>query len=92
MYFIATVVCAVSIGCAPKKEVVELFNETHPDRHPISQSMVSNIESKYRNFGHFRDLPKSGRLENQKKINLMFCWQYRKIINQHLTNWLLISI
>ncbi|KAJ8958698.1 hypothetical protein NQ318_016425 [Aromia moschata] len=31
-------------------------------------------------------------LQNQKKINLMFCWQYRKIITQHLTNWLLISI
>ncbi|KAJ8946374.1 hypothetical protein NQ318_010139 [Aromia moschata] len=31
-------------------------------------------------------------LQNQKKINLRFCWQYRKIVTQHLANWLLISI
>ncbi|KAJ8952814.1 hypothetical protein NQ318_008135 [Aromia moschata] len=131
-----------------QREVVEfLFDATHPDRQHISQSMVTRVECKYREFGHVRrdglskstlqrlvakfettgsvnNLPTPVRqrnarsaeniaavrslntvtlgmfviflnlvdLQNQKKINLMFCWQYRKIITQHLTNWLLISI
>lgn len=53
-----------------QQEVVELFNETHPGRRPISQSMVSNIESKYRNFGHVRDLPKSGRPSKSEEDQL----------------------
>ncbi|KAJ8956197.1 hypothetical protein NQ318_020750 [Aromia moschata] len=58
-------------GCAPKKKyLIELFNETHPDQHPISQSMVSIIEFKYRNFGHVRDLPKSGRPSKSEEDQL----------------------
>ncbi|KAJ8957014.1 hypothetical protein NQ318_012181, partial [Aromia moschata] len=71
-------------GCTPKK-VVELFNETHPDRHPISQRMVSNIESKYRNW-HVRDLPKSGRPskseEDQLNVLLAIQENHHSTLNQ----------
>lgn len=60
-----------------QQEVVELFNETHPGRRPISQSMVSNIESKYHNFGHVRDLPKSGRpsKSEEDQVNVLLTIQ-----------------
>lgn len=37
-----------------QQEVVDLLNETHPGRRTINHSIVTNIESKYRNFGHVR--------------------------------------
>lgn len=44
-----------------QQEVCTLFNLMHPDNEPISQSTVSKIERKYREFGHVRDKPRSGR-------------------------------
>lgn len=43
------------------EEVRILFNETHPNRPPISQSTVSRIENKFRDLGHVRDKPRAGR-------------------------------
>jgi len=43
------------------REVCVLFNETHPDLTPISQSTVTRIENKFRDLGHVRDKPKTGR-------------------------------
>ncbi|KAJ8937971.1 hypothetical protein NQ318_003731 [Aromia moschata] len=61
-----------------QKEVVELFNETHLDRHPFSQSM--------RNFGHVRDLPKSGRPskseEDQLNVLLTIQENHHSTLNQ----------
>lgn len=45
-------------------EVCALFNGTHQDR-PIVRSTVSKIISKYRQHGHVRNLPRTGR----KRIN-----------------------
>ncbi|KAJ8957501.1 hypothetical protein NQ318_020533 [Aromia moschata] len=81
------ILCMIGFGdrMRTQKEVVqvELFNETHPDRHPIIQSMVSNIESKYRNFGHVRDLPKSGRhsKSEEDQLNVLLAIQE----NRHST-------
>ncbi|KAJ8948686.1 hypothetical protein NQ318_004474 [Aromia moschata] len=64
-----------------KKEVVELFNETHPDRHPITQIP---IESKYLNFRHVRDLPKSGRPSKSDQLNVLLAIQenHHSTLNQ----------
>ncbi|PSN34273.1 hypothetical protein C0J52_22120 [Blattella germanica] len=42
-------------------EVCALFNETHPDRDPISQCTVSRIQNKFNEYGHVRDVKRSGR-------------------------------
>ena len=42
------------------REVCLLFSEKYPDQ-PISQSTVSRIESKFRELGIVKDLPKTGR-------------------------------
>lgn len=42
-------------------EVRELFNQTHPDLIPISQSTISKIIRKYEQHGHVKDLPRGGR-------------------------------
>ncbi|KAJ8934633.1 hypothetical protein NQ318_010443 [Aromia moschata] len=79
------ILCMIGFGdrMRTQKEVVEFFNETHPDRHPISQSMVSNIESKYRNFGQVRDLPKSGRPSKSEEGQLNFLLAIQE--NHHST-------
>jgi predicted DNA-binding protein YlxM (UPF0122 family) len=57
------ILCMIGYGdrMRTQAEVVHLFNATHPDLPPINQSMVSRIEAKFREFGHVRDLAKSGR-------------------------------
>ncbi|PSN51809.1 hypothetical protein C0J52_10891 [Blattella germanica] len=42
-------------------EVCTLFNKTHPDRDPISQCTVSRIQNKFNEYGHVRDVKRSGR-------------------------------
>lgn len=55
----------IMIGYGDRKrtqdEVCALFNETHPDRDPISQSTVSRIQNKFNEYGHVRDVKRSGR-------------------------------
>lgn len=57
------ILCMVGFGDKTRTQIetAQLFNEIHPDRPPICQKMVSRIEAKFREFGHVRDLPKSGR-------------------------------
>ncbi|KAJ8960604.1 hypothetical protein NQ318_013895, partial [Aromia moschata] len=63
-------------------EVVRLFREMHPDLPPLNQgtinpdiiqSTVSKIESKFRETGDVKDLPKSGRpkITKDKKIDIV---------------------
>ncbi|KAJ8959172.1 hypothetical protein NQ318_022433 [Aromia moschata] len=53
----------IFIGCGNKtrtqQEVCNLFNAKYPD-NPITQSIVSKIEYKFRETGDVEDLPKSG--------------------------------
>ncbi|KAJ8960459.1 hypothetical protein NQ318_013743 [Aromia moschata] len=53
----------IFIGCGNKirtqQELCNLFNAKYPD-NPITQSTVSKIESKFRETGDVKDLPKSG--------------------------------
>ncbi|KAJ8949830.1 hypothetical protein NQ318_000529, partial [Aromia moschata] len=53
-------------------EVCNLFNAKYPD-NPITQSTVSKIESKFRETGDVKDLPKSGhpKITQDKKIDIM---------------------
>lgn len=66
----------IMIGCGDRirtqKEVCELFNIKYPDTE-ISQSAVSKIEKKFRESGHVRDLPRSGRpsISEDKKLNMI---------------------
>ncbi|KAJ8938356.1 hypothetical protein NQ318_000148, partial [Aromia moschata] len=66
----------IFIGCGNKtrtqQEVCNLFNAKYPD-NPITQSTVSNIESKFRETGDVKDLPQSGRpkITQDKKIDIM---------------------
>lgn len=57
------ILCMIGFGdrMRTQTEVVQLFNATHPDRLRISQSMVSRVEANFREFGHARDIKKSGR-------------------------------
>ncbi|KAJ8940255.1 hypothetical protein NQ318_004965 [Aromia moschata] len=82
------ILCMIGFGdrMRTQKEVVELFNETHPDWHPISQSM-----SKYRNFGqvsdnHVSDNPKSGQPskseEDQLNVLLAIQENHHSTLNQ----------
>lgn len=60
------------------EEVRILFSETHPNRPPISQSTVSRIENKFREFGHVRDKPKTGRplaLDENRQLDAMLMVQ-----------------
>ncbi|KAJ8950240.1 hypothetical protein NQ318_006214 [Aromia moschata] len=52
--------------------VCNLFNAKYPD-NPITQSTVSKIESKFRETGDVKDLPKSGRpkITLDKKIDIV---------------------
>ncbi|KAJ8946464.1 hypothetical protein NQ318_004510 [Aromia moschata] len=66
----------VFIGCGNKtraqQEVCNLFNAKYPD-NPITQSTVSKIESKFRETGDVKDLPKSGhpKITQDKKIDIV---------------------
>lgn len=42
-------------------EIVNLFNELHPDRHLISKSTVSKTLNRFRETGSVKDRPKVGR-------------------------------
>ncbi|KAJ8941598.1 hypothetical protein NQ318_012944 [Aromia moschata] len=66
-----------SLGCGDKtrtqKQVCEIFNTKYPDRH-ISQSTVSRIKNKFREFGNVTDIPKSGRkriLDDEQKLDIL---------------------
>lgn len=56
-----------------QEEVCNLFNENHPDRPPITRSTVSKIESKFRRYGHVRDLPKGRppRVSEETVLNVL---------------------
>lgn len=51
-------------------EVCELFNNKYPNRAPISQSVVSKIEKKYRDLGHVRDNYTQGRPRISEDVQL----------------------
>ncbi|KAJ8956019.1 hypothetical protein NQ318_006295 [Aromia moschata] len=56
-----------------KKQICEIFNTKYPDRR-ISQSTVSRIENKFREFGNVTDIPKSGRkriLDDKQKLDIL---------------------
>ncbi|KAJ8954440.1 hypothetical protein NQ318_011116 [Aromia moschata] len=64
-------------GCGDEtrtqKQVCEIFNTKYPDRH-ISQSTVSRIENKFREFGNVTDILKSGRkriLDDEQKLDIL---------------------
>ncbi|KAJ8961424.1 hypothetical protein NQ318_014671 [Aromia moschata] len=64
-------------GCGDKtrmqKQVCEIFNTKYPDRR-ISQSTVSRIENKFREFGNVTDIPKSNRkriLDDEQKLDIL---------------------
>ncbi|KAJ8957726.1 hypothetical protein NQ318_017624 [Aromia moschata] len=51
-----------------------IFNNKYPDRR-ISQSTVSRIENKFREFGNVTDIPTSGRkriLDDEQKLDILF--------------------
>ncbi|KAJ8940702.1 hypothetical protein NQ318_009105, partial [Aromia moschata] len=67
----------ILLGCGDKtrtqKQVCEIFNTKYPDRR-ISQSTVSRIENKFREFGNVTDIPKSGRkriLDDEQKLDIL---------------------
>ncbi|KAJ8939863.1 hypothetical protein NQ318_017141 [Aromia moschata] len=67
----------ILLGCGDKtrthKQVCEIFNTKCPDRR-ISQSTVSRIENKFREFGNVTDIPKSGRkriLDDEQKLDIL---------------------
>ncbi|XP_057658360.1 uncharacterized protein LOC130895195 [Diorhabda carinulata] len=62
-----------------QQEVCELFNQKYPDRTPISQSTVSKIEKKFREIGHIRDAPKSGRpsISEETQLDVLLSVQER---------------
>lgn len=69
------ILCMIGYGdrMRTQTEVVHLFNGTRPDLPPISQSTVSRVEAKFREYGHVRDLPKSGRpsLPEDEQLNVL---------------------
>ncbi|KAJ8950982.1 hypothetical protein NQ318_006366 [Aromia moschata] len=67
----------ILLGCGDKtrtqKQVCEIFNTKYPDRR-ISQSTVSRIENKFREFGNVTDIPKCGRkriLDDEQKWDIL---------------------
>ncbi|KAJ8961900.1 hypothetical protein NQ318_021518 [Aromia moschata] len=66
----------IFIGCGNKtrtqQEVCNLFNAKYSD-NPITQSIVSKIESKFRETGDVKNLPKSGhpKMTQDKKIDIV---------------------
>lgn len=65
----------IFIGCGDmvrtQQEVCTMFNNKYPEQ-PITQSTVSKIEKKFREFGTVEDLPKSGRpkINDDTKLNV----------------------
>ncbi|KAJ8945062.1 hypothetical protein NQ318_005242 [Aromia moschata] len=51
-----------------QKQVCEIFNTEYPDRR-ISQSTVSRIENKFREFGNVTDIP--GRDDDEQKLDIL---------------------
>ncbi|KAJ8963249.1 hypothetical protein NQ318_018715 [Aromia moschata] len=75
--FIVGCVTIYWCGCGDKtrtqKQVCEIFNTKYPDRC-ISQSTVSRIENKFREFGNVTDIPKFGRkriLDDERKLDIL---------------------
>jgi len=66
----------IMIGCGDRirtqNQVCEMFNTKYPDTQ-ITQSTVSRVERKFREAGHVRDLPRSGRpsISDNKKLNVV---------------------
>lgn len=67
----------IMLGCGDKtrtqKNVSEMFNNKYPDHH-ISQSTVSRLETKFREFGTVKDIPKPGRsslIDDEKKLDIL---------------------
>ncbi|KAJ8961820.1 hypothetical protein NQ318_021435 [Aromia moschata] len=66
----------ILLGCGDtrtQKQVCEIFNAKYPERR-ISQSTVSTIENKFREFGNVTDIPKSGRkriLDDEQKWDIL---------------------
>lgn len=60
-----------------QEEVCHLFNAKYPNRNPISQSTVSRVEARFRETGHVKDRPKSGRpdIAEETKINVLLTLQ-----------------
>lgn len=73
------ILCIIGYGdrTRTQAETAELFNEIHPDRPPISQSVVSRVEAKFREFGHVRDQPRSGRpsVSENDQLNVLLSFQ-----------------
>ncbi|KAJ8951898.1 hypothetical protein NQ318_019876 [Aromia moschata] len=68
---------SILFGCGDKtrtqKQVCEIFNIKYPDRR-ISQSTVTRIENKFREFGNVTDIPKSGMkriLDDEQKLDIL---------------------
>lgn len=53
-----------------QQEVCIIFNETHPDRQPISQSTVCKLEKKFNEHGHVRDIKRPGRPSTDDDVQL----------------------
>ncbi|KAJ8943794.1 hypothetical protein NQ318_012439, partial [Aromia moschata] len=72
----------IFIGCGnktrPQQEVCNLFNVKYPD-NPITQSTVSKIESKFRESGDVKDLPKS----EQNEVSLTTVLRILRKENYH---------
>ncbi|KAJ8952186.1 hypothetical protein NQ318_022636 [Aromia moschata] len=64
----------ILLGCGDKKNAqAGIFNTKYPDRR-ISQSTVSRIGNKFREFGNVTDIPKSGRkriLDDEQKLDIL---------------------
>ncbi|KAJ8933498.1 hypothetical protein NQ318_000315 [Aromia moschata] len=60
----------ILLGCGnntrTQKQICEILNTKYPNRR-ISQSMVSRIENKFREFGNVTDIPKSDIQDNPHK-------------------------
>ena len=52
-------------------EVVQLFNEVHPNLHPISQSAFSKIVKQYRQLGHVRPVKRHPTFVEDVKLNIL---------------------
>ncbi|KAJ8959378.1 hypothetical protein NQ318_022064 [Aromia moschata] len=63
-----------------QKQVCEIFNTMYPDRR-ISQSTVSRIENKFREFGNVTDIPKSGNSKTYCKANVFHIYLVIKLLS-----------
>lgn len=52
-----------------QQEAAQQLNQTPPIRAPTLQAVDSRIKAKFRNIGHVRNLPKSGRPRKPEKTN-----------------------